>query len=70
MDFALFLLVNAALFIRPSEIAPPLAAVPIYQILILLCLAVSSPKLIAQWTVASRSPGGRSRSACWASWSP
>ena len=50
MDFATFLLVNAALFIRPGEISPALAGVPIYQGLILLCLAVSAPKLVAQWT--------------------
>ena len=50
MDFALFLLVNAALFIRPGEILPSLAGLPIYQVLILLSLAAASPKLIAQWT--------------------
>ncbi len=62
MDFASFILVNAALFIRPSEIAPALATVPIYLILILACLAISSPKIIAQWTTQSLS--GRPVTAC------
>jgi hypothetical protein len=43
VDFFLLVLVNAALFIRPSEIIPDLAAVPIYNILISSCLLVSLP---------------------------
>lgn len=50
MDFFLFVLVNAALFIRPGEIAPGLAGVPIYQALILACLIVSLPRIWAQWS--------------------
>jgi putative inorganic carbon (HCO3(-)) transporter len=42
----LFILVNAAIFIRPAELAPELAAVPIYLILILLCFVLSLPKIL------------------------
>ena len=62
MDFATFLLVNAALFIRPGEISPALAGAPIYQGLILLCLAASAPKLVAQWT--TRPLSARPATAC------
>ncbi|HEX5445017.1 MAG TPA: O-antigen ligase family protein [Pirellulales bacterium] len=41
MSFVLFLLVNATLFVRPGEIVPDLAAVPIYECLILACLLTS-----------------------------
>ncbi len=48
MDFLLFLLVNAVLFIRPQEIMPMLAYVPTYQIAILGSILASSRSLIAQ----------------------
>jgi O-antigen ligase len=38
MEYALFALVNLALFVRPSEIFPALATVPVYNILISTCL--------------------------------
>ena len=41
MSFVLFLLVNATLFVRPGEIMPDLAPVPIYECLILACLLTS-----------------------------
>ncbi len=41
MSFVLFLLVNATLFVRPGEIVPDLATVPIYECLILACLLTS-----------------------------
>ena len=44
--FFLFILVNAAIFIRPAEITPELATVPIYLILILLCFVLALPKLV------------------------
>jgi O-antigen ligase len=46
VDFFLFILVNATLFIRPSELIPELAEVPIYNILIVLNMAVAFPSLI------------------------
>ena len=39
--FALFLLLNAVLFIRPSEIIPELEGWPLYEVVILLCLLAS-----------------------------
>lgn len=50
MGFYLFVLVNAALFIRPSEIVPGLEAIPIYNILISSCLLVSFPAVRRQLT--------------------
>jgi len=48
MAFFLFLLVNLVLFIRPSELMPELAEVPIYNIIIVLALIAAAPKLIEQ----------------------
>jgi hypothetical protein len=50
MGFYLFVLVNAALFIRPSEIVPGLEAIPIYNILISSCLLVSFPAVRRELT--------------------
>jgi hypothetical protein len=46
LGFAIFLLLNAILFIRPSEIIPDLAEYPIYYIVILPCIVVSLPTLL------------------------
>ena len=46
MDFFFFILVNATLFIRPSELIPELAEVPIYNILIVLNMAIAFPSLM------------------------
>jgi O-antigen ligase len=46
LAFGLFLLLNAVLFVRPSELVPDLATVPIYQIVILACLAASLPTVL------------------------
>jgi O-Antigen ligase len=50
LGFYLFVLVNAALFIRPSEIVPGLEEIPIYHILILSCLLVSLPAVRRELT--------------------
>jgi hypothetical protein len=50
LGFYLFVLVNAALFIRPSEIVPGLEAIPIYNILISSCLLVSFPAVQRELT--------------------
>ncbi len=50
MDFALFLIVNATLFIRPAEIVPDLVGLPIYNVLILLNLAAASSKVAGRFT--------------------
>ena len=62
MEFFLFILVNAAMFIRPAEIAQELSSVPIYLILIVACLAVSFPKLLTKWS--SQPLAERPLSAC------
>ena len=46
--FILFLVVTATLFVRPAEIVPELLGLPIYQTLIILCLAVSLPGMVRQ----------------------
>jgi len=46
VGFFLFLLVNAALFIRPAEIFPQLEDWPIYEVLILASLFFSGPTLL------------------------
>ena len=46
MEFALFLLVNVALFLRPQDLFPALAAVPIYNILIVLNLLIAAPLIV------------------------
>ena len=48
MRFNLFLALNAALFIRPAELMPRLEGLPIYNGLILACLAASFSALFVQ----------------------
>lgn len=48
LGFVLFLLVNAVLFIRPAEVLPSLAALPIYEVLILCCLIASAKDILPQ----------------------
>lgn len=50
MDFFLFLALNAVLFARPSELVPALAEVPVYEIVILTCLAASLPGVLRQFS--------------------
>lgn len=50
MDFILFILLNAVLFIRPAEIVPDLMNLPIYEVLILGCLAASHKAVLGQLT--------------------
>jgi putative inorganic carbon (HCO3(-)) transporter len=56
MDFYLLLLVNVALFLRPQDLVPSLAAVPFYNILIVVNLVVAAPAIVQQL----RSGGWRS----------
>ncbi len=46
MRFALFVLVNAMLYIRPAEFHPALLGLPVYEVCILACLAASYPALL------------------------
>ena len=53
VGFFLFLLVNAALFVRPAEIVPDLVGWNIYEALILACLAASFPAVLEQFRAKS-----------------
>ncbi len=55
MQFFLFMLANAMLFIRPSEFVAELNAVELYRYIIALCLLVSFPLVLRQFTL--RFPG-------------
>src|SRR6188768_863603 len=46
MEFALFLLVNVALFLRPQDLIAVLAGVPVYNILIVLNLMLAVPLIV------------------------
>ncbi len=48
--FFFFLLVNAALFVRPAEIVPAVEGWNIYEFLILACLALSIPAVLEQFS--------------------
>src|SRR5262245_33559087 len=50
MGFALFLLVNAILFVRPAEIVPELIGLNLYEYAILACLLASFPQVVEQLT--------------------
>src|ERR1700733_1108366 len=50
MGFFLFILVNATLFLRPSELFPSLATVNIYEALILSCFACSFMSIVKQFS--------------------
>ena len=47
MDFALFILLNAVLLIRPEEIVPDLAGLRLYLLVMAACLVATAPRLIA-----------------------
>jgi len=53
VDFALFILVTAIMFIRPLDLLPGLETIPLYLIAIVPCILVSWPKILAQLSVAS-----------------
>lgn len=53
LGFGLFLLVNLALFVRPSDFIPALYGVEIYQYVILACFAASLPAVLGRLTPES-----------------
>ena len=55
MNFFLFILLNAAFFIRPGELFPSLE-VPLYNYLVIVCLAVSAGRIVARILSLSRTP--------------
>ena len=48
MDFALFILLNAVLFIRPEELYPEIAGLRLYLIVISVTLLAALPKIVRQ----------------------
>jgi putative inorganic carbon (HCO3(-)) transporter len=52
VDFWLFLLVNAMLYIRPAEFAPALLGLPIYEGTIVACLVAAFPSVLSQLRLA------------------
>jgi hypothetical protein len=48
ISFCLFLLLNGTMFLRPAEIVEDLAALPVYEWLILTCAVTSLPAICAQ----------------------
>lgn len=53
LGFSVFLLVNAALFLRPAEIIPGLVGLEIYLFVILACLAVAFPAVLEELSPAA-----------------
>jgi hypothetical protein len=51
--YALFILVNVSLFVRPAEIVPSLEGWPIYAVLATLALAAALPFVLEQLTLRS-----------------
>jgi putative inorganic carbon (hco3(-)) transporter len=51
MDFALFLLLNAVLFLRPQDLFPSLASLPIYNVLMIANLVISGPTILSHLRV-------------------
>ncbi|MBN9519683.1 O-antigen ligase family protein [bacterium] len=47
-QFGLFLLVTAVLIVRPTDLIPGLAGLPIYELVVLGALLVSAPKIAGQ----------------------
>src|SRR5208337_2980376 len=53
MQFPLFVLLTAILYLRPAEIIPPLEGLPLYQGVILICIALSFGNILKQITKRS-----------------
>src|SRR5438128_8396582 len=58
MAFFLFLLVNAALFLRPAEILPDWEGVSVYEYLIIACFVLAVPEILAYLMGGSLAPRG------------
>jgi hypothetical protein len=48
LGYGLFVLLTAALFLRPGELVPSLEGAPVYEVLILTCLVVAFPSVVEQ----------------------
>ena len=62
MDFHLLTLLNAVLFVRPSEFIEALSTTPLYNIVISTCIAIKYPTILAQ--LSGRSLRERPITAC------
>ena len=62
MRFLLFALCNATLFVRPTELIEVLDGLPVYEFLVVACLALAFPAVLER--VTSRSLSGRPVTAC------
>jgi hypothetical protein len=51
LAWLVFILLNATLFLRPAEIVPEWQGLPIYYVIILACLALALPAVLAQLNV-------------------
>ena len=52
--FVFFLLVNAVLFLRPQDLVPGLAAVPVYNMVIVLNLLIAAPAILGHFRFGLR----------------
>jgi putative inorganic carbon (hco3(-)) transporter len=57
MGYFLFILLNAAVYIRPAELAPELEY-PIYSYVMYACLAMSGPRILARMPSLTATPMG------------
>jgi O-antigen ligase len=48
VEFALFIVVSAALFIRPGEVVPALLGLPVYEVPLVAALLVAAPRVLRQ----------------------
>lgn len=53
LGFGLLLLTNLILFVRPGDLIPSLTSWPIYEVVIIACLAVSAPELMRELSARS-----------------
>jgi len=53
LDFALLVLLNAVLYVRPWELWPPLQPFHLFEVVILTCLVFGLPKFLPQLTLSS-----------------
>ena len=53
MQFSFFVLLTAILLLRPADFIPPLMGLPLYQGVILICIALSFGNILKQFTMRS-----------------
>jgi putative inorganic carbon (HCO3(-)) transporter len=53
MEFVLFIVLNAVLFVRPADLVPGLGPVPLFEVLILACAVSARAGIVRQFRVRS-----------------